>query len=1227
MKRAALTAIVAVLAVWLAPAGAKSPTRAPGSTANPTAHPISGREVPLLRTANSRTYRRPDGTYEARISNSPVNYRDASGHWQPIDNDLRTLANGSLENRANSFKVHLPAKATGDVRVAHNGHELGFSLIGATTAAPDPSGAEATFESVLPHVDVAYEARSASLKETLTLDSPAAPATYTFALDAPGLRAVSEPSGGVAFRDADGHQRFRFAAPWMQDADGALSRAARYVVHHAGGTQTVELRLDRAWLDDPARRFPVRVDPTVGGEAERGCQLISGSQANVNECSEEPWTWIGRYEEELYRSLVTIPALEEIIEPEALVTDASLNFWFEEQTEPEPASIELYGVRRASDGSATWNRATASTAWTTAGGDLFASAESDQTLAPEHIEVLTGMGATRLAQGWVDGSDIVREVMIKASDEEIEHADLIGEFEIIIDYRFRTGVNNPYTYDHTELSDGSSLDYNVASGNVTVSSNDGFPGHDPRLMLGRYWNTQNTQDAADVGTFGLRARGDIGTIALHDGDFGASYYLAGLSGADEVFVKHPGASFEPTDGKDIDLAEHEDGSITVRFNDSESTWEFTRDSPHQLASVTERDGYTISATYDEEDRLARISDNDELVATFAYDESGDLETVTDQNEDVRRYTFDGSHRLTSYTSPDEEQTRYSYDGSGRLRRIDLPDGTAMKLSYFGGSGVVGSLTPVDAENVDGEPITGEGEHEYTTISRPEVHPTSYFHDDHLHVDVTQPDDGPGIEASGDVAKFAPTYDRGEAPYVIAVNTAGVPNGVEEVHLTANEATVNSIRATCESDCPQRLSGTVSFDPTEEPEGTYNLRLHAEDGDANTSTGHTWEVHVDRTAPTVSAEEFAATQEFEETEVDWNPGTDPDLEDESPGSPIVNYRYRYQIGAGEWSEWIVTDVPNFVIAETVEEETFGIEVKAVDAAGNIGPTASDVVTSEAPPNTVEDIEEASGSPSEEPWMNAEPDPFEGHADGPDSYSNAPEDEGEEEELLLRRSSGDDYHERPCGIMASPCGSYDGKAAADYAQRWYNNRNHDFAEYGDVDCTNFASQALRAGGMRFMRAHGVNTTNAASVTSGTIFLPRVPYLRGEGSWWSYFRYNSYTGKRNYYATHSWALARTLYRHLIEYGLARELRRSEKPRPGDLVFYNLHGTTPEGIDHTQVVVRNDRKGVHVAQHAPDRLRTMRDVILDHLIPDYRLGIDWIYVIVRPRASQANIPIEWIS
>jgi hypothetical protein len=46
------------------------------------------RELTSDRTQYSRTWLLSDGRHQAVISAEPVNYRDGSGHWQPIDTQV-----------------------------------------------------------------------------------------------------------------------------------------------------------------------------------------------------------------------------------------------------------------------------------------------------------------------------------------------------------------------------------------------------------------------------------------------------------------------------------------------------------------------------------------------------------------------------------------------------------------------------------------------------------------------------------------------------------------------------------------------------------------------------------------------------------------------------------------------------------------------------------------------------------------------------------------------------------------------------------------------------------------------------------------------------------------------------------------------------------------------------------------------------------------------------------
>lgn len=102
-----LLACVAALLVGLL-SGSPDSTAAQQSlakSADPV--PVTG-EVPGLRTAYSRTYRRADGSRVAKVWSVPVNYRDGSGVWRSIDTTLRGDGRGGFGTAASPATVALP---------------------------------------------------------------------------------------------------------------------------------------------------------------------------------------------------------------------------------------------------------------------------------------------------------------------------------------------------------------------------------------------------------------------------------------------------------------------------------------------------------------------------------------------------------------------------------------------------------------------------------------------------------------------------------------------------------------------------------------------------------------------------------------------------------------------------------------------------------------------------------------------------------------------------------------------------------------------------------------------------------------------------------------------------------------------------------------------------------------------------------------------------------------
>lgn len=145
-----------------------------------------------------------------------------------------------------------------------------------------------------------------------------------------------------------------------------------------------------------------------------------------------------------------------------------------------------------------------------------------------------------------------------------------------------------------------------------------------------------------------------------------------------------------------------------------------------------------------------------------------------------------------------------------------------------------------------------------------------------------------------------------------------------------------------------------------------------------------------------------------------------------------------------------------------------------------------------------------------------------------------------------------------------GSYYAAGAVNYAHDWANSRNPEFYDFGNVDCTNFVSQALNKG----------------------VYIPMTAAQGGVGtSGWYYANVNNRAA--------AWTWAPSLYSYIINqenpnyfpgkgpkgyrvYGLSSVAE-------GDLIFYNIVDQ-PQVQDHAVIVVVWSVSQPLVAGHSPN-------------------------------------------
>ncbi|MBE0417383.1 MAG: hypothetical protein IBX63_06435, partial [Coriobacteriia bacterium] len=277
------------------------------------------RELVEARTETSRELLLSDGTIRAEYFGSPLYYRDPeSKRLLPIDTSLVPAVSGGRAvavNRANSFRLELPETLQGDwvsvettrgakvsIRPAQTGSGRAASTVPGTWASVATSGSERLYP-VFDRASLSYESIPSGLKETIVLHETGAADTYRFEMRALGAMPELLPDGSISFTEPGGNAPvMRIPAPFMWDsaqgpAGPAFSESVRYELTSTNESWQLDVIADRKWLDDPARAYPVFIDPTIQVSSSGGTHLAdsfisskSGLQ-NTN-YSAHPTVWV-----------------------------------------------------------------------------------------------------------------------------------------------------------------------------------------------------------------------------------------------------------------------------------------------------------------------------------------------------------------------------------------------------------------------------------------------------------------------------------------------------------------------------------------------------------------------------------------------------------------------------------------------------------------------------------------------------------------------------------------------------------------------------------------------------------------------------------------------------------------------------------------------------------------------------------------------------------------------
>lgn len=205
---------------------------------------------------------------------------DAGAHLPPLSSEVAWSADeGALLAEAHPMSPRLSAEGL-QVEIAGEGLLRVSALrVGPLARGERPWLAPAQHRPLVAELLGAWEGteeqftlRGDGVKHDLVLRAEAVaalrggPLVATWRLDLPPATQLSlEGRSGAVLRDLDGRFLARFPLPVVADAADTHPRgdAASFELRVSGAVAELDVVVDAAWLHDPARSFPLLVDPTI----------------------------------------------------------------------------------------------------------------------------------------------------------------------------------------------------------------------------------------------------------------------------------------------------------------------------------------------------------------------------------------------------------------------------------------------------------------------------------------------------------------------------------------------------------------------------------------------------------------------------------------------------------------------------------------------------------------------------------------------------------------------------------------------------------------------------------------------------------------------------------------------------------------------------------------------------------------------------------------------------
>ena len=258
------------------------------------------KEMPELRTESSKVIDNGDGTFTMQMFQEPV-FRKNSGKWREIQPEIKkqkagkffageTTSELATDNTLLDIQFSPKLNENKYAVLSYKGHTISYSFIEASgkEGVQKAKSTDATYDEnkivykdILPGLTLRNLVFDGIVKEDIILNHNNGTNSYHFFVET-DLKAKIEETGAITFRDTLDEIIFTLPKPYMTDSninpestEPERSENVYFELKQEENGYAFTVVADQKWLEDPARVYPIYIDPTTKVQATQDASVSS----------------------------------------------------------------------------------------------------------------------------------------------------------------------------------------------------------------------------------------------------------------------------------------------------------------------------------------------------------------------------------------------------------------------------------------------------------------------------------------------------------------------------------------------------------------------------------------------------------------------------------------------------------------------------------------------------------------------------------------------------------------------------------------------------------------------------------------------------------------------------------------------------------------------------------------------------------------------------------------